>query len=473
MDNTPALTPAFVQACHALLGPKGVVDDPAELDRHGTDFWKHYKGVSTLLLRPADTAEVAGAVRLAAEHKVPVVPQAGNTGLVGGGIPDQTGRMAILSLARLEKIRSVDPAGDVMVAEAGCTLAAVQEAARGADRLFPLSLGSEGTARIGGNLATNAGGINVIRYGMARDLVLGLEVVLADGRVWEGLRTLRKDNTGYDLKQLFLGSEGTLGVITAAALKLYPPPRERVAFFAAVPSPAAAVELLASARGRFGELVSAFELLAAACVDAAVAHVPGNRFPLESTGPWYVLGEIGWSLSEGLEGAADEWLVEQIEAGLVTDATRTQNDAQRAGFWRMRESVSEGMTKLGGPVARNDISVPVARIPELIERGLALTAAEFPGARLTPFGHVGDGNLHFNFVLPADTPDVAGARARVQTAVFDLVRDLGGSISAEHGIGRAKRGELHARKPELDIELMRRLKAALDPGDILNPGVIV
>ena len=381
--------------------------------------------------------------------------------------------LPMLSLARLDKIRSVDPAGDVLVAEAGCTLSAVQDAARAVDRLFPLSLGSEGTARIGGNLATNAGGINVIRYGMARDLALGLEVVLADGRVWEGLRTLRKDNTGYDLKQVFLGSEGTLGVITAAALKLFPAPRERVAFFAAVPSPAAAVELLAGARGRFGELVSAFELLAAPCVDASIANTPGLRFPLESTGPWYVLGEIGWSLSEGLETAADEWLVEQIEAGLMTDATRTQNDAQRVAFWRMRESVSEGMTKLGGPVARNDVSVPVARVPELIERGQALAAREFPGAVLTPFGHVGDGNLHFNFVLPADTADVQAARARVQTAVFDLVQDLGGSISAEHGIGRSKRGELHARKPALDIELMRRLKAALDPDDILNPGVIV
>jgi FAD/FMN-containing dehydrogenase len=351
------------------------VDDPAELDRHGTDFWKHYKGVSTLLLRPADTAEVAGAVRLAAEHKVPLVPQAGNTGLVGGGIPDQTGRMAILSLARLDKIRSVDPAGDVMVAEAGCTLAAVQEAPRagrpavpleprqrghGADRRQPrhqrrrhqrdpLRHGARPRARAGGGAGRRAG------LGRAPDAP-------------EGQHRLRPEAA-------LPGLEGTLGVITAAALKLYPPPRERVAFFAAVPSPAAAVELLASARGRFGELVSAFELLAAACVDAAVAHVPGNRFPLESTGPWYVLGEIGWSLSEGLEGAADEWLVEQIEAGLVTDATRTQNDAQRASFWRMRESVSEGMTKLGGPVARNDVSVPVARIPELIERGQALTRA--------------------------------------------------------------------------------------------------
>lgn len=467
-----ALPAAFVTACRDLLGPRGVVDDPAELLRHGTDFWAHIKGTTPLVLRPADTAEVAQAVRLAAEHGVALVPQAGNTGLVGGGIPDDSGRHVVLSLARLDRVRVVDPAGDVLVAEAGCTLAAVQAAAREADRLFPLSLGSEGTARIGGNLATNAGGVNVIRYGMARDLVLGLEVVLADGRVWEGLRSLRKDNTGYDLKQLFLGSEGTLGVITAAALKLYPLPRERVTLFCGVPSPAAAVELLTRTRGRFGELLSAFELLAAPCVDAAIAHVPGLRLPVEDPAPWYVLAEVAWSLPEGLEAAAEAWLGELFEAGHVADAFLAQNEAQRAMLWRMREGVSDATTKLG-PILRNDVSVPVARIAELVERGQALVARELPGAALIPFGHVGDGNLHFNVVLPADTADLAATRTRLQRAVFDLVGALGGSISAEHGIGRLKRGELHARKAPLDIELMRRLKAALDPNDILNPGVIV
>jgi FAD/FMN-containing dehydrogenase len=462
---------SFAAACEAVVGSANVLTAAADMEAYAHDFWRIIQGRPALVVRPADTGQVAAVVRLAAEHGVALVPQSGNTGLVGGNVPDESGTQVVLSLARLDRVRAVDAAGLSMVVEAGCTLAAVQETAAAADRLFPLSLGSEGTCRIAGNLASNAGGINVLRYGMARDLVLGLEVVMADGRVWDGLRTLRKDNTGYDLKQLFLGSEGTLGIITAAALKLYPRPRERVTLFLGVSSPAVALDLLARAQARFGELVSSFELMAAPCVEASVAHVPGLRFPLESRAPWYVLTEVAWSLPDGLEAASDLWLEEVLEADLVLDATRAQSEAQRSMLWRMREGVSEGTTKLGA-IARHDISVPVASIPRLIERGEALIA-EMPGCRLIPFGHVGDGNLHFNVVLPPDTADLAGTRKRLQGRVFDLVQELGGSISAEHGIGRAKRAELHARKDPLAIELMGRLKATLDPQGILNPGVIV
>jgi len=466
------LPEAFVRACADLVGERHVLADPETLDTYATDFWRLIKGRAALVLRPGSTEEVAGIVRLAGEHRVALVPQAGNTSLVGGGGPDASGTQVVLSLARLDRVRSVDPAGDSVVVEAGCTLAAVQAAAEGVDRLFPLSLGSEGTCRIGGNLSTNAGGINVIRYGMARDLALGLEVVLADGRVWNGLRTLRKDNTGYDLKQLFLGAEGTLGVITAAALRLFPRPRERATFFAGVASPEAALELLGLARGRFGELVTSCELINAFCVDIACEHLPGVRFVLTERSPWYVLAEFAWSLPEGLEAAADNFLAEAFEAGLVQDVTRAQSGAQRDMLWSMRDGISEA-TRTVGAVIRHDVSVPVARVPELIARATALLAKEYPEARAIPFGHVGDGNLHLNALFPLDDPGVPAARKRLPTLVFDLVQDMGGSISAEHGIGRQKRAELHARKDPLDIELMRRLKATLDPEGILNPGVIV
>ena len=463
---------SFLAACAAGLGPNSILRDPADTRPHLVDFWGYVEGSAAAVLRPRSTAEVAVIVGLAALHGVALVPQGGNTGLVGGNIPDASGRQVVLSLGRLDHIRAVDAAGDVLVAEAGCTLAAIQEAAEGAGRLFPLSLGSEGTCQIGGNLATNAGGVNVLRYGMARDLVLGLEVVLADGRVWDGLRTLRKDNTGYDLKQLFIGGEGSLGIITAAALRLFPQTTERATLFLAVPSPDAALELLGRTKERFGELTTSFELMAGICVDAACEHLAGVRFPLAQRSPWYVLLELGWSLTEGLADRADAFLIELAEAGLVADGTRTQSEAQRATLWRIRDGISEGL-RHQGKIARNDIAVPISAVPALIERGRVLLTRDFPTTRLAAFGHLGDGNLHFNVLLPPDTADLAGQRDTIQHAVFDLVQALGGSISAEHGIGRLKRAELHARADPIELELMARLKAALDPAGILNPGVIV
>jgi FAD/FMN-containing dehydrogenase len=472
-QSAPALLPeAFLAGCAAIVGPGRVIAEREALAPYEVDFWRAIEGRAALVLRPRSTEEVARLVALAHQHGVSIVPQGGNTGLVGGNIPDMTGRQVVLSLAGLDRVRTVDASGEWLIAEAGCTLATVQAAAQDAGRLFPLSLGSEGTCQIGGNLASNAGGVNVIRYGMARELVLGLEVVLADGRVWNGLRTLRKDNTGYDLKQLFLGAEGSLGIITAAALRLFARPRERVTLFAAVPSPEAAVVLLRHAKDRFAELISSFELMAAGCVDAAAAHLQGVRNPLETRGPWYVLVELAWSLPEGLAAATEAWLADAFEAGLVLDATMAASEGQRDMLWRMREELSSAM-RMEGKIIRNDISVPVGSIPELIARGLPLIERLTPGGRLLPFGHVGDGNLHFNIMLPTTVENLEPLREQVQHAVCDLVQELGGSISAEHGIGRLKRDELAARKSPLEIELMRRVKRALDPSNILNPGVII
>ena len=439
--DPPALPDGFLDRCAEIVGRERVLRAPSDRAPYEVDFWRHIDGLAAAVVRPRTTEEVAALVALAASAGVAIVPQGGNTGLVGGGIPDHSGRQLVLSLAGLDRVRAVDPRGEWLVAEAGCTLAAVQAAAEGAGRLFPLSLGSEGTCQIGGNLSSNAGGVNVIRYGMARELVLGLEVVLGDGRVWDGLRTLRKDNTGYDLKQAFLGAEGSLGIITAASLRLFARPRERVTLFAAVPSPEAAVSLLSHGKDRFAELFSSFELMAAGCVESAVAHLQGVRNPLATEAPWYVLVELAWSLPDGLAAAAEAWLADAFEAGLVLDATLAASEAQRGMLWRMREELSPAMRQ-EGQIVRNDISVAVGRIPELIERGMMLVAGLVPEGRLLPFGHLGDGNLHFNIMVPLETTGLDELRERIQHAVCDLVQELGGSISAEHGIGRLKAEEL-------------------------------
>ncbi|MFO1068145.1 MAG: FAD-binding oxidoreductase [Geminicoccaceae bacterium] len=467
---TPALPAAFIEASRGLLGPAAVVTEQAEIEPFVIDFWRQYRGNTEVVLRPGSTAEVAALVRLARAHGVAIVPQSGNTGLVRGGIPEAGARQALLSLQRMDRIRHIAPAGDHLVAEAGCVLASIQQAAAAAGRLFPLSLGAEGSCRIGGNISTNAGGVNVLRYGMTRDLVLGLEVVLADGQVWNGLSGLRKDNTGYDLKQLFIGAEGSLGIITAASLKLSAAPRERVTLWLGIDAPPTALDLLRLFQDELGELISSFELLTGFGVDAAAKNLPGVRHPLDSRHPWHVLVELAWNFTDGLRERAEAVLGIAIERGLVADGTIAESEAQRAMLWRIREGQSEATRHIGF-IVRSDVSVAISDLPVLIDRMAAWTAREAPGVTLIPFGHVGDGNLHFNFITPPD--EVERLRPLLLGRLYDEVAELGGSISAEHGIGRMKRRDMHSRKPAVAVELMRKVKAALDPDDVLNPGVIV
>jgi FAD/FMN-containing dehydrogenase len=468
------LPPGFLEELDRRVGRRAWTVEPDQLALHAAEQWGAWRGRAPLLLRPADTAEVAALLELCYAHEVPVVPQGGNTGLVGAGVPDDSGRMAVLSLSRLNRIREVDPLNDTISAEAGCVLEAVQNAAAEVGRLFPLSLGAQGSCQIGGNMASNAGGVNVLRYGMARALVLGLEVVLADGRIWDGLRSLRKDNTGYDLKQLFIGAEGTLGVITAAVLRLVPRARELQTAWLAVPSPQAAVELLALFRERLGETVSSFELLAGGCVELVLHYLPGARAPLARPAPWYVLAEVAWSLAEGLGAQLEQMLEEALRRRMIQDGVIAASEAQRKALWALRENPTEAMAH-EGVVLRHDIAVPVSRVPDLIERAAAELERAMPGVRIMPFGHVGDGNIHYNLLQPRDMAgeDFYARRDEVQRMVFDVVEALGGSISAEHGIGRLKRAELALRKSPVELALMRQLKAALDPKGILNPGAVI
>jgi FAD/FMN-containing dehydrogenase len=426
------------------------------------------------VVRPADTAEVAAIVRLAARHRLALVPQGGNTGLVGGQIPDRTGDQIVVSLSRLNRLRALDAQGLTLIAEAGVTLQAVQQAAESAGLLFPLSLAAEGTATIGGNLATNAGGTAVLAYGNARDLALGLEVVLPDGEIWSGLRTLRKDNTGYDLKNLFIGAEGTLGIITAAALKLFPRPRARATIFAATPSPQHALDALARLRDAAPGTITSFELVPRIGLDFVLRHVPGTRDPLAARSPWYLLIEISSQTAAGFDAAVEAALGAALETGALTDAVPAASAAQARAFWQLRESLSGAQKGEGGSI-KHDVSVPVAAVPTLIAEGMAAAVALIPGARPVPFGHLGDGNIHFNITQP-EGADPAAFLARweaMNAAIHAIVTRLGGSISAEHGIGTAKRDLLPEVKSPVEMALMHRLKAMLDPLGIMNPGKIL
>ena len=470
-----AIPDAVLDALRAAVGPKGWTSDPAELAPHLVEGRGLYRGASPLLLKPATTAEVAAIVRICADTGTGIVPQGGNTGLVGGAVPFEKGDEVIVNLGRLNRIRAVDPLNDTLTAEAGCVLAQVQAAADAANRLFPLRIGSEGSCQIGGNLSTNAGGTAVLRYGNMRELVLGLEVVLPDGRVWDGLRGLRKDNTGYDLKQLFIGAEGTLGIITAAVLKLFPKPQAVEAAFAAVPSVAAAVELLAAAKARSGGQVTGFELMPRIGLDFVLRHIPNTRDPLAGRHAWYVLVELSSGQGgEALRQMLEAVLAEGMRRGLVVDATIAASRAQADQFWRLRDGLAEAQKPEGGSI-KCDISVPVSRIAEFIARAGAAVEALVPGVRLVSFGHIGDGNVHFNSSQPvgADTAAFLARWPEVTGAVHAIAAELGGSISAEHGLGRLKRDEITRFKPAVEIELMRTLKRALDPRGILNPGKVV
>jgi len=459
----------------AVVGAKGWSDDPAALEPQLIDWRRRYRGRTPLLVRPASTAEVAAVVRLCAAARVPIVPQGGNTSLCGGSIPSEGGGEILLSLSRLNRVRAIDAANYTVTVEAGCILAQVQEAASQADRLFPLSLTAEGTCQIGGNLSTNAGGIAVLRYGNARDLVLGLEVVLPDGRVWDGLRGLRKDNTGYDLKQLFLGAEGTLGIITAAVLKLFPKPIERVTAFAAVNGPAAAVELLARCRAVGGDAVTSFELLPRIGIDLGRKYIAGVVEPLAERRDYYVLIELTAAIADsGLRAMLERTLETALKDGLIADAAVADSVEQARRLWFVREAIVE-LQKFAGASIKHDISLPVSRVPDFLVRATAAVAQAQPGIRTVPFGHVGDGNIHFNLYQPEDM-DGAAFLARqpdLSRIVHDIVAAFGGSFSAEHGIGRLRRDDMARYKPPVELELMRRIKQAIDPDNIMNPGKVV
>lgn len=454
------------------VGAKGFSQDPAELAPHLEEWRGKYKGHSPLLLKPATTAEVSSILRICFETGTPLVPQGGNTGLVGGQIPFHG--EVLLSTKRLNRIRGLDVSGATLTVEAGVTLAQVQQAADEKHFLFPLSLASEGSCTIGGNIATNAGGTHVLRYGMTRALVLGLEVVSANGTVLDMLRALHKDNTGYDLKQNFIGSEGTLGVITAATLRLFPRPDLTVTAFAAVPTPAAAVKLLGLMQARTGGMLSAFELIPRIALDFVTRHIDGTRDPLEAPSPWYVLVEATGGREANLAASFEAALGEAIENGVAGDAVVASSAAQAAALWKLREGISESQKREGASI-KHDISVPVAAIPDFLAKATPAVLARAPGARPVSFGHLGDGNLHFNFNSPEAGNDAAFLAQwdEIQQAVHDIVKEFGGSISAEHGIGVMKVAQLPRYKSHEELDAMRAIKAAFDPKNILNPGKLV
>jgi FAD/FMN-containing dehydrogenase len=464
----------LLQALSAAVGEANVLTG-ADAAPYLTDWRKRYVGRALAVVRPASTAEVAAIVRACAESRAPMVPQGGNTGLVGGGTPDDSGEAVVISLQRMNRVRSIDVANDTITVEAGCVLQEVQQAARERGRLFPLSLAAEGSATIGGNLGTNAGGVQVLRYGNARDLTLGLEVVLASGEVWDGLRGLRKDNTGYDLKHLFIGAEGTLGVITAATLKLYPLPAAQMTALAAVASLAAATRLLERARAAAGAALTAFEVMGRITLQHAVETLPGLRTPLPLAQPWYALLEL--SDAEGEQHATavfERILADALDAGDIDDAAVARSLAEARALWALREGIPEAHAKRGGNV-KHDISLPVSCIAEFVESTNAALRSRFAWIEPIVFGHLGDGNLHYNMGTVAGTPiEVAFAREKeINDVVNDAVHARGGSISAEHGLGQLKREAITRYKSPLELELMRRIKRALDPLGLMNPGKVI
>jgi FAD/FMN-containing dehydrogenase len=467
----------LLDALRGAIGANYVLTDAADVAPYLRDWRGRFQGDALCVARPGSTREVADVVKLCAAAGVAIVPQGGNTGLCGGATPraGQVPREVVVSLTRLNRVRALDAENNTLTAEAGCTLLQVQEEAAAADRLFPLSLAAEGTATIGGNLATNAGGVQVLRYGTARELALGLEVVLPDGSIWNGLRGLRKDNTGYDLKHLFIGAEGSLGLITAAVLKLFPRPRQQAVAWAAVPDPAAAVALLTRLRAQAGDRVTAFEIVGRPALDLVLRHIPQARDPLASRPAWQVLIELADTLIEPpLAEVLERVLAGAVDAGEVIDVALAQSEAQVRALWALRENVAEGQ-KLEGLSIKHDIAVPVSRIAEFIARADAALQAKFPGVRIVCFGHIGDGNLHYNQSQTAALANEAFIEATpaVNRVVHDLVHELGGSISAEHGLGQLKREEILRYKSPVEMELMRAVKRALDPSGRMNPGKVI
>lgn len=464
-----------LERLRAIVGPAGYLDRPDDIQPYTVDHRKLYRGATPLVLRPDSTEQIAAILRLCNEAGIGVVPVGGNTSYCGGATPSEDGSQIVVSLARMKRVRSVDPLNYTMIVEAGCALAEVQAAAAAVDRLFPLSLGSEGSCQIGGNLSTNAGGTAVLRYGMVRELVLGLEVVLPDGRVLDGLSSLRKDNTGYDLRDLFIGAEGTLGIITAASCKLFSRPSSIVTAFVAVPEPHAAVALLARLRSASGDSVSTFELIPRIALELVLQHIGQTKDPFDTPCNWYVLLEIGSGRQDaGLREGIENELAAALEQGEVLNAALAHSEAQREMFWRLRETIPEAQRREGASI-KHDVSVVSSELPRFIVEASAAVQQIAPQARIVAYGHLGDGNLHFNASQPqpGNAAEFESLAPRINRAVHDLIARYGGSFSAEHGIGQLKRGELQRYKNPVALSVMRSIKQALDPKGIMNPGKVL
>lgn len=474
-DTASQPSSALLARFAAIVGERYAIHDPDDTKPFVTEPRGLWASHTPLVLRPGSVEEVSRILRLATETGTPIVPQGGNTGLVGGQTPRRAGNELVLSLSRLNRIRELDAESNTITVEAGVILENLQKAADAADRLFPLSLAAQGSCQIGGNLSSNAGGTGVLAYGNTRELCLGLEVVLPTGEVFDDLRKLKKDNTGYDLKNLFIGAEGTLGVITAAVMKLFPKPEGREMAWVGLSSPEAALALFNHSVAQAGTALTAFELLGQRPLDFTMRHVAGTAIPLSLEWPWHVMMEISSGRSaEDARDLAEHILGSALEAGIADDAVVAQNLAQGQHFWIIRETLPDSQKPEGASI-KHDISVPIASIPEFIARGAAAVEGVSPGARVVCFGHMGDGNLHYNISRPADADDAAflDLYKPMNRAVHDIVRALGGSISAEHGIGQLKRDELLATAPAVGIDLMRRIKATFDPAGIMNPGKVI
>ncbi|WP_461495586.1 FAD-binding oxidoreductase [Pyruvatibacter sp.] len=456
-------------------GPGGALRAGSDdLARYLVEWRGLFHGDTPLVLRPAGVDAVAAIVRIAHETNTGLVPQGGNTGLVGGQIPDMSGNQVIVSLERMNSVRAVDPLNNTMIVDAGCTLQSIQEAAASNNRLFPLSLASEGSCQIGGVISTNAGGTAVLRYGSTRDLVLGLEAVLPNGEIWNGLSGLRKDNTGYDLTRLLAGAEGTLGIITGAVLKLFPTPTATETAFSAIPDPQAAVELLARLQDASGGLVSTFEIISRSGFELTLRHFEGAKDPLSQPSNWYVLAEVTAGTDGWLRAMLETALGSAIDDGLVLDATLAESESQRDALWALRENMSEAQ-KLEGASIKHDVSVPVSSVPAFLQQATDAVIEAMPGVRPVPFGHIGDGNIHFNLSQPVsmDPQAFLSQWQAMNDIVHGIVVSLGGSISAEHGIGTLKRDEIKTYKSDVELNVMRAIKAALDPKGIMNPGKLL
>jgi FAD/FMN-containing dehydrogenase len=464
----------LIEQLVAILGADNVLTASGDMAPYLGDWRGRYRGAACCVVRPATTQDVSDVVRVCAQAGVAMVPQGGNTSLCGASVPDQSGDAVLINLSRLNKIRAIDKVNNTLTVEAGCVLQSIQDAAFAADRLFPLSLAAEGSCQIGGNLSTNAGGVQVLRYGNTRELTLGLEVVLPSGEVWNGLRGLRKDNTGYDLKQLFIGAEGTLGIITAAVMKLFPLPQATATAWLAIDSPQAAVSLLNRLQAAFGATLTACELVSDISLDLVLKNIRETQSPLAQS-PWYQLIELSGSGDEQvLRASLEHFLEKMLECELISDAVLAQSGEQAKRLWALRENISDAQ-KIEGFSIKHDVSLPVSRLSEFIERADAALKKVFPGIRIVTFGHVGDGNLHYN-QSQSDAVENAvfiASQPHVNALVHDLVHELGGSISAEHGIGQLKREELLRYKSPLEMEMMRSIKKALDPQGVMNPGKVL